>query len=607
MKKNDLMNIPRTERKLFFDWQLLKRFFKYFRPKWSIVAFCAILVIIISLLQVPGPFLTQFLIDSVLPKKEKSLVFLISLAILVLLVLKSLITILNRYLLSRFRENLLIEIKGALFQHILSQPISFFKNHDVGYTITRIMSDTQETQGVFADNLLTILSNLLTFIVGISALFYIHWKLALISLLVLPVYILGGKKSGNKIRDYSPVIQENAAKVGNFLGETFMGAFVIKIFSSESKMSFRFRNILEKIKRDKIKMSVLTSLNSSFASFIGGLGTTLVIWYGILEIINGRLTIGEIIAFNQFLGYLYNPLSSFIGINAQMQRSYSAISRIFQIMDLPGEYDKHDGLPKHELKAGNVGASIRFEEVSFSYDAKDDALKNISFHATDGELVAVVGKSGAGKSTMVNLIPRFYDYSKGKIFIDDFEIKHISKKQIREIVGYVPQDTFLFNGTILDNIKFANMDATEDEIFKAVASSGFDKIIRNLELGYDTDVGVVGSKISGGQKQLISIARVLLRNPRILIFDEATAHLDYETEKLLKQSIELLVKGRTTFIIAHRLTTILGADKIIVLEKGEMVGIGTHDELYKANSFYKKLFDEQFPDSFTRKVEAIKD
>lgn len=305
---NDINGPIRIKKNMKFDLELVKSFFKVFKPKWSLVLVGGVGIVLVSLLQIPGPFLSQYMIDHALPQKNKYLVFIVVSIILALLILNVIVFIFNRYILAKFREKLLLNMRLSFFNHILSLPISFFKTYDSGYILSRLTNDTGETQGVFADNLLTIASNILTFIIGVSALFYIHWKLALISIIVLPFYIFGSNLTGFKIRKHSPVIQENAAQIGRLLGESFLGVFVIKIFAKEKEISSKFKKILEKNLRDNIKISILNSVNSSFSSFVGGLGSLIVLWYGILEIINGHLTIGKLIAFNAFLAYLYSPL-----------------------------------------------------------------------------------------------------------------------------------------------------------------------------------------------------------------------------------------------------------------------------------------------------------
>ncbi|MDQ1353663.1 MAG: ATP-binding cassette, subfamily bacterial, partial [Acidobacteriota bacterium] len=284
-----------------------------------------------------------------------------------------------------------------------------------------------------------------------------------------------------------------------------------------------------------------------------------------------------------------------IGVNARFQRSLSGMNRIFQMMDLPTEFFGEEQTA--DSNAVPFKGDIRFEGVSFSYKEDREVLKDINLNINAGELLAIVGRSGAGKTTLVNLLPRLYEPGKGVIRLDGVNLRDIPKKQLREVIGFVSQDTFLFEGSIMDNIRFANPTASDGEIEAVIHATGIDVFLQRLSLDMKTDVGVLGTKLSGGQKQLIAIARALVKNPSILILDEATAHMDFETEHLLKSAISNAVKNRTTIMIAHRLTTVLNADKIMAMDNGQIVGLGTHQYLYQENPFYKEIFDRQFLDN----------
>lgn len=571
------------------EWEVLKKFFLLFKPDWKLVTCGGGLILAISLLQLPGPFLSQYLIDHSLPGKDEWGVILISSIIFGLLISKSILSTVNRYILAKFRENFLMNIKLSFFHHIISLPISFFKQNDATYTLTRLNNDTTETEGVFADNMLALVSNLVTFAVGISALYYIHWRLALISSFMLPFYVIAGYIFGKKIQRQAPIIQENAAQCGWHIGDSLLGIFMIKTMAREDYVEEKLGGILTKQKKDNLKMSIFLSLNDSAGLLVGGMGSLAVLCFGIIEIINGRLTLGKLVAFNAFLGYLYSPLSGLMGVSAKFRRSVSAMKRIIEIIDNSTEFEEES-----LNVCGEIKGSLLFKDVTFGYSKKVQILDGINLDIKKGELIAIVGRSGAGKSTLVNLIPRLYEPTGGEIWLDGKKLGEYPRKVLREAIGYVPQDTFLFKGTIRDNIRIANPAAKDEELEEAVRAAGIDFFLEKLSLDLDADVGVLGSKLSGGQKQLISIARILIKKTRILIFDEATAHLDFETEHMLKKAIEKVVKGRTTIIIAHRLTTVLNASKIIALENGKIVGVGTHDQLYDTNPFYRDIFDRQF-------------
>lgn len=588
-------SVKRTRRKL--DLDVLYKFFRIFKPNWKLVTVGGISLLVIALLQLPGPFLSQYLIDRSLPKKDELGVFIIGGVILGLLILKSLLSVVNRYIIAKFRESFLLELKLSFLRHVLALPIEFFKSNDVGYIMTRLSNDTEDTEGVFADNMLALFSNFVTFVVGIGALFYIHWQLALISMLMLPFYVVSGHVFGKKIRRQAPLIQENAALIGECIGDSLFGVFMIKTFTREEYIAKRLQTLLIKKKKDSLRMSILDSLNQNVGMFIGGLGSLVVLCFGIIEIIKGHLTLGSLVAFNAFLAYLYSPMSGMMGVNARLQRSISAMERIFEVIDNPTEFASEDDEKEAGLLSGEIKGEIEFKNVKFSYTGENNIIDGINITLKAGERVALVGQNGAGKTTLAYLIPRLYEPTGGEIRLDGKPLHKIPRKQLREQIGFVPQDTFLFQGSIMDNIRIANPGVGDKEILKSVRATGIDMLLERLSLDLDTDVGVLGTKISGGQKQLIAIARVLIKNPPILIFDEATAHMDFETEYLLKTAINKAMHHKTTLIIAHRLATVINADKILVLENGKLVGVGTHATLYQINDAYKKIVDRQFSDN----------
>ncbi|NOZ12455.1 MAG: ABC transporter ATP-binding protein [Acidobacteria bacterium] len=587
--KRDSFSASKRKR---IDWRLIRRFFATFRPYWKYAYWGAAGVLFASLLQIPGPFLTEYLVDSVLPQKSKNLVLIVSAGILFLLVLKSVTNIINKYVMTKYREDMMMKLRLGLFEHTLNQPVSFFKANDTGYLLSRISNDVYQTQGVFADSLLSALSSLLTFMFGVAALFYIHWKMALVSLAVLPVYLLVGDAFGLKVRIHSRKIQENAAQIGELIGESLLGAFAIKIFSSEPDVHRRAVKLFEKAKKDNIWMAVLNSLNGSASGLVGGIGSLIVLGYGIIEIMGGSLTIGKLMAFNGFLAYLYSPLGNFSGLYGNVQNSISAIERIFEIMSLPNEFAGDDG--ENQKSRIQIQGRVRFENVSFSYSEGNNIIKNMSFEILPGENVAIVGKTGAGKSTLISMIPRLYEPTSGDIFIDDLPLTEIPKRTLRKQIGYVSQDTFLFKGSILENVRLGRSDVTKEAVESIIEPSGLGSLMRSLSINLDTEVGVLGSKLSGGQKQLISIARVMVIDPPLIILDEATAHMDYETEEALKRAIDVLISGRTTITIAHRLYTIQKADKILMLDDGNLIAIGTHGQLYESVPYYRRFFEEKF-------------
>ncbi len=573
------------------SWSRMRSFFRVFRPPWALAVYAGLGTILVALLQLPAPFMVQYLADVALPGGNTGQVYLFSGVLLGLLVLGWGLALLNRYTLARFRENLHLQVRHSLFRHVLSLPVSFFKKHDAGDIFSRLQMDTRATGGIFADNMLTAVSSFFTFITGLGALFYLHWKLALAVLAVLPFYIFADKLAGNRIGRCEPRTRENRAKTGRYLRESFLGIITVKLFAGEKRRVDKFAQLARKNRRDNMETAVLGSLKGSLARLAGGVVCLAILCLGLLETIQGRLTIGKLVAFHMFLFYLYGPLSNLPALSAGIHRAAAAMSRILEITRISPEFDR-DRIPP---AAPPFKGEITFCGAGFSYGGGKMALEDISFIARPGETIAVVGKSGAGKTTLANLIPRIHDTTSGQIWIDGYDLDEFPKERLRNLVGCIPRDTYLFDGTIMDNIRFAGEGATVEEVRCAARVSGLEKILESLSLDLNTPVGALEGKLSRGQKQFISIARVFLRSPKIIIFEEVDTDIDYKTGCLLKQAMEQLTRGRTAFIIAHRLTTAFGADKILVLEEGKLVEVGTHDTLSRKKGAYRELFAHRFP------------
>jgi ATP-binding cassette, subfamily B, bacterial MsbA len=382
-------------------------------------------------------------------------------------------------------------------------------------------------------------------------------------------------------------VRERYAKVQKDLQELLSAVSIIKAFTGEKRVTIRQLQSLKEAIRKEIRLDITATIASISSVIISAAGPIVLIWYGCYEIMNGNLTVGGLIAFSSFINYLFGPAQSLFNLSIGIQRSLAACERIFEIMDIAPEKEGKNDI---QIKRGVV----IFENVSFSYDDKEPVFENVSFSADSNETVAIVGRSGVGKTTLVSLIPRFYEIQKGKILIDGEYIKDAKLKSLRKQISIVAQDTFLFSDTIKENIRFGNPAANDEEVENAATLAYCEEFIKEMPDGYDTKIGERGVTLSGGQRQRISIARAILRNPRILILDEATSSLDSESERLIQGSLVPLMKDRTTFVIAHRLSTIRNADKIIVLDDHKIAGIGNHSKLYEICPAYKQLYNEQF-------------
>ena len=569
------------------DFSTIKRFLRFLKPYWKkgVIAFSFMLFSVG--LQLPMPFLTRYLIDKVIVFKSFQLLNIIGFVLIGVLLIRTASVFIQNYLLTTFRGRVLFDIRLKMFEHIQKVNLSFFHKRETGYLMSRVSNDVNQVQGLLADTLVSAGQNMLTFIAGVACTLYIHPKLALICFSILPFYFLSLIIFNRRLRKMSYEVQEQYALVQKDLQELLSAVSLIKAFTGEKRATIKMLRRIKNAIRQQVRRDIFSTIAVISSVIISAIAPIILIWYGCAEIMRGNLTIGGLIAFNSFIGYLFGPAQVLFNLNLGVQRSLAAVERIFEILDLKPEREGEKEIKIEE-------ARVIFDNVSFSYQNKEEVLKNVSFEAKPNEVCAIVGRSGVGKTTLVSLIPRFYEPNKGRILIDDEDIKDVKLKSLRDNIGICSQETFLFSDTVKENIKFGSHNASDDEIKEAAKLAYADVFIKNLPDGYDAKVGERGINLSGGERQRIAIARALIKNPKILIFDEAMSQLDSESERLIQSALTNLLKNRTTFIIAHRLSTIQNADSILVLDNGKIVGQGRHDELYRTCQVYRNLHDEQF-------------
>jgi len=569
-------------------FRIIKRFLKFLRPYWikGLVAFFFMLFAVG--LQLPMPFLTKYLIDKVIPKGSFHILNIIGFVLIGVLFLQAVSSFVERYLLATFRGRVLFDLRMKLFNHTERLKIPFFKERETGYLMSRISGDVDSVQGLLADTLISFGQNILTFIAGVGAALYIHPKLAVISFSILPFYAASIFMFNKRIRKMTWEVREEFARVNKDLQELLSGMTVLKAFTGETYGTLRLVKSVKKGIRKSVRMDILSTFYSITSTIISSAGPLVLIWYGLGEIMRGDLTVGGLIAFNSFLRYLFGPTRSLMNINLTVQQSLASVERIFEILDTEKEpYDTG----RVELKV--VEGKIEFRNVYFSYDT-EPVLNNISFEVHDGEKVAIVGESGAGKSTIAALLLRFYEPLKGKILIDGINIDDIEIASLRKNIAYVSQDVFLFSDTIKENIRFGKRNASSEEIKEAARIASIDTFIEGLPDGYDTQIGERGMKLSGGERQRIAIARAVLKDAPIMILDEATSNLDRKVERKIVEAVEKISGNKTLIIIAHRLSTIRDADKILVLDnRGEIKDMGNHQELLNTSLVYQELYRKE--------------
>lgn len=574
-----------------FQNKSLNSFLKYsFKYKWAMVAVILMSVLTSAMGAVPA-WLSKYLIDDVLVKKDAKMMIMVISAIFLSTVIKVVSSYYANISSNYVTETIKRDIKIDVFIHLQKLPISYFRKNKLGDIMARLSGDSA-TLGRIGFILFEMLREFLTVVALVFRMFQVDWILATISLTVMPLVINTVRKYTKKIRKSGRVRQDTSGAVTAFVQESLSGIFVIKAFNNSDMIIDKYKDISMDEFEKSYKSTKIKAKVSPINEVITTLMVVLVAAYGGYQIVvTQTISPGDLISFVTALGLMSQPLKRLVSKNNDLQEAIPSADRVIEILDVPVEKEYYGEEEKLEGRIEN----IHFDNVSFAYDdAKSNALKNINLDVKAGEVVAFVGKSGSGKTTIVNLIPRFFEVTEGKILINGKDIKNISLNKYRDLIGIVPQESFLFSGTIAENISFGKENVSEEEIIQAAKMANAYSFITELENGFETEVGERGVMLSGGQKQRIAIARALIQNPEILILDEATSALDTESERLVQDALDKLMVNRTTFVIAHRLSTIINADKIVVMENGEIKEIGKHQELLNLNGLYKHFYEIQF-------------
>ncbi len=575
-----------------FDFGLFKRLLKYAHVYKLAFYFVAVAAILLSFLSVMRPYLLQLTIDnSIVPQDNDQLLFYISLMVGVLL-LEVIFQFCFIYFANWLGQEVIRDLRVNLFKHMLQFKMKYFDNSAVGRLVTRAVSDIETISSIFSEGLFVIISDLLKMIVILGFMFYQSWRLTLLVLVVLPFILYATRIFQKKMKLAFEEVRTQVANLNTFVQERITGMKIVQLFTREEKEYENFKEINDKHRKGWVKTVWYNSIFFPIAEMATSITIGLIVWYGGLRVVAGSeaITLGVIVAFVELSQMLFRPLRQIADKFNTLQMGMVAANRVFGILDTQSSIPDNGKTVVDHLKG-----EIEFEDVRFSYVGDEEVLKGVSFKAQAGETVAIVGATGAGKSTIINLLNRSYEISSGRILIDGIDVKDITLKSLRGEIAIVLQDVFLFADTILNNITLNDPTITKESVVQAAKDIGVDEFIASLPGGYDYNVKERGVMLSSGQRQLIAFLRAYVSNPSILVLDEATSSVDSYSEQLIQDATLKITEGRTSIVIAHRLATVKKADKILVMDAGKIVEMGTHSQLLKKeNGYYKNLYEVQF-------------
>lgn len=563
-----------------------KRLLSYLKPYKKLLILSVFFMILVSLSNLVVPWIIKDVIDQVLENKDLGMLYIIIVVILATFFIRALTTFGHRYLMGYIGQAVIMDIRNALYHHLQRLSIAYYDRRRTGDIMSNLTNDISALQTAIVTDFITLVQESAIFIGSFGSMIYLQWKLTVLCLIIVPLVSYVIKFFGKKLHNSGKDVQETLADVTSILQETIQGVRIVRSFNRGAYEEKRFRKINKLSFTAAVRAIRQQSQMTPFVEFLAAIAVCAIIWYGGVSVIDGVMSTGELIAFLIYAINLANPTRRVAESVGNIQKSLAAADRVFSILDEQPEIQNREDAKDIEVKAGCVEA----RHVSFSYEAGNPVLTDLNFVAEPGQTIALVGPSGSGKTTIANLLPRFYDVTGGGIYIDGMDIRESTISSLREHIGLVPQDTLLFNTTIKENILYGRLDATDEEVWRAVKAANAEKFICGLPNGIETKVGDRGLVLSGGQRQRIAIARAILKDPAILILDEATSALDTESEKIVQDALEKLMVGRTSFVIAHRLSTVKNADQIFVLNNGHIEESGTHDELMREGGLYYELY-----------------
>ena len=570
--------------------EIIIRLIAYLKPYKAKSMIVILLMILVMLCNVVNPYLLQQAIDVYVVNKDINGILLIGGILLVINIFAWIASKIRWTMISKITNNILVNIRHELYEHIQKLSFDFFDNRPVGKILARVVGDVNALKNLFNQSIQTLIPELLSLVCVAMAMFILNVKLAMACIILLPFLTIAMFYIEIHSRKRWEVFRNKRSNLNGFTHEDFSGIKVVQAFANEKNTEKNFRKMVKEQKEAFLNAVRLNDCFWPLVELSWGIGTLIVFAVGYRLILSGEIQVGKLIAFSMYTGMFWRPIMNLSSFYNTLITNFAAADRIFDILDQDPDIENIGEAPK----MSRIDGKVEFRNIDFSYNVGGKVLNNINFKVNSGDRIALVGATGSGKTTIISLLSRFYDPTNGEILVDGKNIKYVDLYSYRSQMGIMLQDTFLFSSTIMENIRYGRLDATDEEVINAAKAVNAHEFIMKLENGYDTEVNERGSRLSLGQRQLVSFARALLANPRILILDEATSNIDTQTEILVQKGIEKLIKGRTSFVIAHRLSTIRDCDKILVISEGEIIEAGTHDELLRNKGMYYDLYSAQY-------------